>query len=258
MIRVLIFFLLLSFSVRAQIRLTKLVVERNRNYSMAGSDILVVDTLIMLDSSRITLNNLKKENFIRTKFFVVGRSCAIIGRGANGKDGPAGAGGRVAMGPCHDGQHGRNGINGLDGARANDLYLYLDTLVISAGGTLRIDLYGGDGGNGGDGGEGGGGSPGTNHCAGGNGGNGGNAGNGGNGGSGGILHIGGQYRFKVKGFVGDQVVVRLKGGTFGYGGISGYGGPPGLGKKHGISGVRGKEGRPGRPGNVGSLVLEEK
>jgi hypothetical protein len=256
MIRVLAL-LLLSYSVNAQIRLSKLVIDRKQDYSMAGTDILVADTLIMMDSSRIILNPLKKENYIRTKVLVVGKNCAIIGRGANGKDGPAGVGGRMASGPCHDGQDGRNGAHGLDGHAANDLYLYLDSMRLTPDGTLKIDLYGGDGGNGGNGGEGGGGSPGTRHCAGGNGGNGGNAGNGGNGGNGGKMHFGGKYRFKVKGFLGEAIVVRLKGGTFGYGGISGYGGPPGLGKKHGTSGVRGKEGRHGRPGNVGSLVFEE-
>jgi hypothetical protein len=256
--RVLAILLLISGSVSAQIRVSKLVIERNQNYSMAGSDILVADTLIMMDSARIILNNLKKENYIRTKLLIIGKSCVIIGRGSNGKNGPDGGGGKTASGPCHDGQQGRNGSNGLDGTHANDLYLYFDSISLTNNGALRIDLYGGDGGNGGNGGEGGGGSPGTKHCAGGNGGNGGSAGNGGNGGNGGKILFGGEYRSKVKRILGERIVVRLKGGTFGYGGISGYGGPPGLGKKHGISGVRGKDGRHGRPGNVGSLVFEEK
>jgi hypothetical protein len=257
MIRVLVL-VFLSLSVNAQIRLSKLVIERNQNFVLMGSDILVADTLVMMDSSKITLNALKKENYLRTQYFFVGRNCAIIGSGVNGKDGYAGTPGRMAMGPCHNGPHGRNGGNGLNGASANDLYLYADSLILSQGGSLRIDLFGGDGGNGGNGGEGGGGSPGTSHCAGGNGGNGGNAGNGGNGGNGGTLHIGGPYRFKFKTLVGEGIVVRLKGGTFGYGGVAGFGGPPGLGKKHGVSGARGSEGRPGRPGNMGIMVLEEK
>src|SRR5690349_10748371 len=150
MIRVVVFVFICS-SLHAQIRSTKLVIERRQNYVMEHSDIIVADTLIMLDSSRITLNRLKKENYIRAQVFVIGKNCVIDGRGSNGKNGPEGASGRGALGPCQNGQNGRNGVNGLDGTPANDLFLYIDKIDIQ--GDITINLFGGDGGNGGNGGN---------------------------------------------------------------------------------------------------------
>jgi len=64
---IILVFLLLVSSVKGQIRVTKLVLDRKEKFVIENSDILVVDTLIMLDSSSIFLNLTKKDNFIHAK-----------------------------------------------------------------------------------------------------------------------------------------------------------------------------------------------
>ena len=244
-------------SLYAQIRISKLVVSKGETYSMIGSDILVADTLVMKDSSRIVLNPLRAENFIRTSVAIFGNHCFIDGNGINGKAGPKGNPGKSPIGPCQNATSGRNGARGLDGTPGINLFLYIDQL--KSIGNLTILLSGGNGGDGGDGGPGGGGSPGTTHCFGGNGGNGGNGGAGGNGGNGGVLTLGGKDKTNVRALLGDSLIVQTGGGTFGYGGTAGYAGPPGLGpgKRNGKPGVPGKEGPHGRPGNTGTILFED-
>jgi hypothetical protein len=241
----------------AQVRVSKLVIKSKEVYEMGQSDIIVADTLIMMDDSRIVLNSLKKENFIRVGVAVFGNNCVIEGHGLNGKPGQNGKPYSVPTGPCQNGAPGRNGMRGLDGGIGINLFLYIDK--ITAKGRLTISLTGGHGGNGGDGGEGGGGSPGTLHCRGGNGGNGGNGAAGGNGGEGGTLTVGGKDVPVIKAMIGNYIILLNKGGNFGYAGISGSGGSAGLGpsKRNGKDGSRGADGVNGKSGNNGTIRFEE-
>jgi hypothetical protein len=259
MIRVLILLgCISSFTALAQIRVGKLVVKKNQIYSLDNSDILVADTLVMMDSSRIRLNPLKPENYLRIQVAIIGKYCVIDGRGTNGKRGGNGASGVTPIGPCKDGVAGRNGARGLDGTAGINLFLYIDSLKIN--GSLTVDLSGGDGGDGGNGGFGGSGSPGTRHCNGGNGANGGKGGNGGSGGPGGKLTLGDSAAKKFRALVGENIKLFYKGGTFGYGGIAGHGGAAGLGpqKRNGKAGSPGIDGVLGRPGNIGTILFEDK
>ena len=252
-----VFFLCCSLTAEAQVRVSKLVIRPHETFFLDSTDILVADSLIMMDSSRIKLNGLKAENFIRTNVAVFGNHCVIDGRGVAGKKGTNGTAGLTPVGPCRDGVAGRNGLRGLSGGSGINLFLYIDKIHVN--GKLIIDLSGGNGGDGGDGGEGGGGSPGTQHCNGGDGGKGGNGGAGGDGGRGGILTIGGRDAVITKALVGTALIVQNHGGSFGYGGISGPGGSAGLGpnRKHGQAGGKGRDGIYGRPGDSGSVQLEE-
>ena len=252
-----ILFFAISVCAAAQIRSGTFVIGRCEIYELKGSDIIVADTLIMMDSSRLKLNKAKRENYIRAKVAIFGKSTFIDGRGVTGIQGKTGTKGRTPFGPCHAGQAGRDGARGTDGGAGVNLFLYLEKIVVN--GNLVVDLSGGNAGDGGDGGEGGGGSPGTMHCSGGNGGPGGDGGSGGTGGKGGILTFGVGEPDVIKTLIGSQVVVNLLGGNFGYGGIAGIGGSPGLGpsKGHGVKGKPGKSGDKGRPGTNGGIQFEQ-
>ena len=254
---IVVFFFCCCFHAQAQVRVGRLVVHPHETFYLDSTDILVADSLIMMDSSRIKLNGLKAENFIRTNVAVFGKNCIIDGRGVPGKKGIDGTAGLTPIGPCRDGVPGRNGLRGLSGGSGINLFLYIDKIHVK--GKLTIDLSGGSGGDGGNGGEGGGGSPGTHHCNGGDGGGGGNGGAGGDGGRGGVLTIGGRDAVITKALVGNLLIVKNNGGSFGYGGISGAGGPAGLGpnRKHGKPGDKGRDGLYGRPGDGGTVLLEE-
>lgn len=245
-----------SVSALSQVRVSTLTIKKNEVYKLNPSDIIVADTLIMMDSSRIVLNSLKPENFIRAGVVIIGNNCVIDGRGTNGNRGRDGIEGTTPTGPCKNGVAGRSGGRGLDGTPGIKLFLYIDK--IKSFGSLTIDLSGGNGGDGGNGGGGGGGSPGTNQCNGGNGGNGGNAGAGGNGGDGGVLTLGGKEAREVRKKLGSTLKVFNKAGTFGYAGIVGHAGPAGLGpnRRNGKDGQPGIEGQDGRPGNIGTILFE--
>ncbi len=234
-----------------------MIIRPHEVFRMDSTDILVADSLIMMDSSTIKLNGLKAENFIRTNVAVFGKHTRIDGRGVRGKKGTNGTSGLTPVGPCRDGVPGRNGLRGLSGGAGINLFLYIDKIHMD--GDLTIDLAGGNGGDGGDGGNGGGGSPGTQHCNGGDGGRGGNGGAGGDGGRGGVLTIGGRDAMVTKALIGNLLTVRNNGGAFGYGGISGAGGPPGLGpnRRHGKRGEKGIDGIYGRSGDGGTVLFEE-
>lgn len=251
---ILIFFNTLMLT--AQVRVNKLVIEAGEVFEIANSDILVADTLVMKDSSRIKLNQLKRDNFIRAQVAFIGNGCTIEGKGANGVQGRNGRDGNVPSGPCQNGETARNGTRGLDGVNGLNLYLYFDELYLS--GKFYIDLTGGSGGKGGNGGNGGGGSAGTIHCKGGDGGNGGNGGGGGNGGNGGILYINCLRCPDVRATMSKYMVFRSGGGHFGFGGRKGYAGPPGLApnKKNGVKGSGGVDGPNGKPGEKGILNFE--
>jgi hypothetical protein len=212
-----------------------------------------------MDSSRIILNKLKRENFIRAKVAMFGKSCFINGSGVSGKNGYPGKLGKSMIGPCRDGLSGIDGGRGLDGGPGMNLFLYLDQVMMT--GSLIIDLTGGNGGDGGEGGEGGGGTAGTVHCNGGNGGTGGSGGGGGYGGKGGTLTLGGEEMEEVRRLISaHSIVVNQYGGNLGYGGSSGQGGAPGLGpsrKSWGQKGKDGKDGTDGIPGTNGSIQYEQ-
>ena len=241
----------------AQIRIGTLVIKSKQTFEFGNSDIIVADTLIMMDSSRIILNKLKSENYIRAKVAIIGKNCWIYGNGVAGKDGYTGANGKNPHGPCQPGTPARNGGRGLDGGPGTNLFLYLEKIVVN--GTLVIDLSGGNAGDGGEGGLGGSGSPGTVHCRGGDGGQGGNGGVGGNGGRGGNLTFGGLDQEMVRMMLGSQIIVNTFGGNRGYGGQYGVGGSAGLGpsKMNGRNGQNGKVGERGRSGNNGVIQFEQ-
>jgi hypothetical protein len=253
-----IFLLSISFQTIGQIRSSTFIVKKGTSFELSTSDIIVADSLIMEDSSRLILNKQKSENYIRAKVAVFGNNVRIDGKGIGGLTGNKGTAGKTPMGPCYIGYSGNAGARGTNGAAGVNLYLYLEQIIVN--GDIVVDLSGGNGGDGGDGGEGGGGSPGTIHCAGGDGGKGGNGGPGGDGGKGGVLTFGGNNSNTIKPMIGSQVVVNALGGNFGYGGIGGKGGSPGLGpskKQNGFSGKAGRDGEKGKSGANGSIQFQE-
>jgi hypothetical protein len=253
------YILLMTLSIcgNAQIRSGSFIIESGQTFELKNSDIIVADTLIMMDSSRLKLNKAKQENYLRVKVAVFGKNVVIDGRGIVGLQGKKGSRGSTSLGPCRPGSTGKTGARGTDGAQGVNLFLYIDKIIVN--GNLVVDLSGGNGGDGGDGGEGGGGSPGTTHCFGGNGGAGGDGGPGGDGGKGGVLTFGGGDVDVIKLLIGSQIVINALGGNFGYGGIAGGGGPPGLSPSthHGTAGRSGKDGAKGRPGINGGIQFEQ-
>jgi hypothetical protein len=247
-------FVLSAGSLLAQVRVNKLIIRANEKYVLdPSSDILVVDTLIMMDSSSLVLNKLKRDNIVRAEVAIFGNHCIIDGRGVNGKPGRDGKQGFTPSGPCLDGTPGKDGLKGLDGTPAVNLFLYLEIIKIK--GQLIVDLSGGNGGRGGNGGMGGGGSQGTIHCVGGNGANGGNAAQGGNGGNGGSLTLSSKKTPAANQWVGNKILVKNAGGYSGIAGKIGYYGSAGLGPsrkngKDGQPGLESKGGVAGLPGNT--------
>jgi hypothetical protein len=254
---VVLLILLLSGTLYGQVRVSKLVIKPKEIYNLSQSDILVADTLIMMDSSRLVLNKLKPDNVLRIKFARFGNHCVIDGRGVDGQPGRTGTAGITPTGPCLNGSAGKDGTRGLDGTKGLNLFMYLEKVTVR--GQLIIDLDGGKGGNGGNGGNGGGGSPGTMHCYGGNGANGGKAGPGGNGGNGGVLTVTIARPQPVKDLIlSKKIVVRNIGGDAGSSGRGGYHGGAGLGpsKKNGKDGAPGDYNANGVTGQKGSLVIQ--
>jgi hypothetical protein len=251
-----IFLLLLTSSLFGQVRVNTLVVRPHETYSLNQSDILVADTLVMMDSSRLVLNNLKADNFIRARVAIFGSYCVIDGKGVPGSRGREGRGGLSYNAPCRDGLPGGPGTKGLDGRPGVNLFLYLDN--VSVKGPLIIDISGGDGGKGGDGGSGGGGSPGTLHCNGGNGANGGPGASGGNGAQGGNLVLSSRSNDFIKTMIGTKIWLKNNGGNPGAGGRAGYHGGAGLGpkKRNGKNGEPGAEGKSGSTGTDGMINFE--
>src|SRR5204862_402720 len=104
-----------------QVRLTKLVLRPKQVYELKQTDILVVDSLIMMDSSRLILNKYKQQNFIHARVIKFGKGCWIDGEG--GEPGARGAAGLSALGNSkldgylgRKGERGKNGIAGKTGA----------------------------------------------------------------------------------------------------------------------------------------------
>lgn len=244
----------------AQVRMEKLIIRTNQSFDLKGSDILVVDTLIMMDSASIILNKDKADNFIHAKVARIGQACRIIGKGEDGQNGKTGLPGFTQDGPCKNGTSGTSGTRGTSAHAGVNLYLYFTELSIKD--KLLIELSGGSGGDGGRGGTGGGGSPGTRLCQGGNGGDGGNGAEGGNGGDGGDLTISCKLCPDLRSWLGNKLIVRSFGGNAGLGGDGGYGGSAGLvssgnNAKDGEQGTRGQMGKSGEPGKNGAIEFQQ-
>jgi hypothetical protein len=253
--------LLLAASTWGQIRLAKLVLEPKQVYEIKGSDILVVDTLIMKDSAKIILNKLKADNFIHAKSATFYRGSLIDGRGVHGIRGRNGRTGVTSESPCTDGGNGAMGSAGTNGGNGTNLSLYFSDIVLK--GPLIIDVSGGDAGDGGNGGAGGGGGQGTRICAGGNGGNGGQGSDGGNGGTAGSITFNSSRIPELRFMMGDRIIVRNYGGNQGLGGDGGGGGfsglsPIGNNKMDGKSGRKGLKGKDGNPGKQGTINFLDK
>lgn len=255
-----VFLLILSIGAitcSAQIRLEKLVLDRNQKFTIQATDILVVDTLIMNDSSSIFLNLSKTDNFIHAKAAIIGKGCTIIGNGKRGEPGNAGEVPRTQTAPCRNGFSGATASNGTQGQDAVNLSLYLTTLKIN--GSIIINLNGGDGGAGGKGGSGGDGGSGSRVCPAGDGGKGGNGANGGIGGKGGTININCKKCDNLNLLMGGKLIVKNFGGFGGLGGDGGPGGRAGLGSlrdgKNGQPGASGKSAAQGRTGAV-NLSIE--
>ena len=247
------FYLLVSVCA-AQIRLNKLVLEAKEKYQILGSDIIVVDTLVMNDSSSIILNSSKMDNFIHAKIASFGNGCAIYGRGESGALGKKGESGATQSSPCRNGAPGKNASAGERGKDAINLSLYLTIMKIN--GSLIINLNGGDGGKGGSGGRGGDGGSGTRVCQAGDGGNGGNGADGGDGGNAGAFSISCKQCSNLHLLMGEKLIVKNYGGFGGVGGDAGAGGQAGLGPlRDGKNGQRGIEGKHATQGKAGLLTL---
>lgn len=255
MIRLLLF-LAISVPTLGQIRMTTLVVKPKEVYEMKGTDILVLDTLILMDSAVLVLNKLKTENFIHAKKLVFHQGSMIDGRGVRGIAGRNGRPGSSSSAPCSNGGAGNQGTEGTNGGNGLHLYLAFQDIVLH--GTVTLDVSGGDAGDGGDGGVGGGGGTGTRLCAGGSGGMGGPGSNGGNGGNGGTITFQAKRIPELRSMLGERIHVRNFGGhpgTAGEGGGGGYAGLNPIGKssldgKPGRKGANGKDGKQGKQGAI--------
>jgi len=249
--------LLLGFSLASgQVRMNTLSLKPKQVYELKGTDILVVDTLIMMDSSVLVLNKLKSENFIHAKKIVFYKGSLIDGKGVQGLTGRGGRQGSSSSSPCSDGSIGTRGTDGTNGGNGVNLFLSFSDIVIH--GAPTIDVSGGDAGDGGSGGIGGGGGTGTRLCAGGNGGAGGPGSNGGNGGNAGTITFNAVAIPELRSMLGDRIFIHNFGGSpgnAGEGGSGGYAGLSSTGKnsldgKQGKKGPRGKDGVAGKPGAI--------
>jgi hypothetical protein len=260
MIRFIVVLLFAPIAAFSQIRIDKLVIPAKQTYKIISTDIIVVDTLIMNDSSTIQLNLDKRANFIHAKSLIAMKGARIMGVGEKGEHGKDGKKGYTLDGPCIDGTPGHNGTGGTHGQDGVNLFLYTNQLIVV--GSLTIDLRGTDGGDGGNGGQGGGGSLGTRVCVGGTGGPGGNGGTGGNGGNGGVLTVSCKAGTdSLRAMLGHQLLVKNYPGFGGVGGEGGAGGLAGLGaqgmtSKDGKIGPRGKRGAGGITGKEGAINFE--
>jgi len=235
-------------------------VKYKEKYELKG-DILVLDTLIMLDSSSIILSKLNTENFIHAKVAIFNRGSMIEGKGVHGIPGRNGKPDVTAQSPFTNGGAGNPGINGTHGGKGSNLFFYVSELIFK--GPVIIDVSGGDAGDGGVGGGGGGGGRGVHPCVGGNGGQGGSGGLGGNGGNAGNVTFVSLRIQEIRSALGGNIVIRNYGGSLGLGGLGGTLGFAGLStqgnpKMDGKPGRKGVKGKDGIQGNTGSINFQEK
>lgn len=252
--------ILLHAFAHGQVRSSKLVIGSKEVYELKG-DILVVDTLIMMDSSKIILNRLKPENFIHAKVFIFYRGSIIEGKGVHGIAGRTGRAGVSPSSPCTNGGDGLAGTDGTQGGKGLNISFYISE--VRAKGTITIDVSGGDAGDGGKGGSGGGGGPGTRICGGGNGGSGGGGGGGGVGGNAGNITFISPQIMLIRSMLGGEINISNYGGNRGLGGLGGALGLSGLSpvgntKMDGKPGRKGPKGEDGIQGKAGSINFQEK
>jgi hypothetical protein len=252
---------LLAITSWGQISLKKLELKSKEVYTIKESDIIVVDSLIMRDSSKIILNKLKPVNFIHAKVAVFYKGTVIEGRGVTGLKGKKGKTGSSPQSPCTDGGPGTRGTEGTYGGHGTSLMLYLSDIVLK--GNVTIDVSGGDGGDGGAGGDGGGGGTGTRVCKGGDGGPAGDGGLGGNGGNAGTVTFTAPRIPELRLTLGEKVIVKNYGGNAGNGGDGGVRGLAGLNnagnaKLDGKSGKKGLSGTTGIAGKDGAVNFQDK
>lgn len=250
-----------TFQALGQVRLSTLVLKPKQVYELKGSDILVVDTLIMMDSSVLVLNKFKSENFIHAKKVIFYRGSLIDGKGIHGVLGRNGRAGPSSSSPCSNGGSGTKGTDGTNGANGTSLFLSFTDIVLR--GAPTIDLSGGDAADGGKGGVGGGGGTGTRLCAGGSGGSGGPGSNGGNGGNGGAMTFHAMSVPELRSMLGDRIIVHTYGGNLGSAGDGGGGGyaglsPTGKNSLDGKQGKKGARGKDGLAGKTGAINLQNK
>ncbi len=259
-VKAIIFFVLFSAVALGQTRLSRLVLKPKEAYELKG-DILVVDSLILQDSSKIILNKLKPDNFIHAKVAIFYRGSLIDGKGVHGIQGSKGRPGISPQSPCTDGGKGTPGNDGTKGGVGTNLSFYFTEIILK--GVLTIDVSGGDAGDGGTGGSGGGGGPGARPCVAGSGGVGGNGGQGGNGGNAGNTTFVSPRPLEIRSMLNENIIIRNYGGNLGLGGIGGSLGlsglsPVGRPNMDGKSGRKGIKGKDGVQGKAGSINFQEK
>jgi hypothetical protein len=245
------FIFIVRFS-SAQIHQHTLTISKNQTFEMP-EDTLVVDELIMHDSSTLVLNRASSGSFIKAKQISIASNCKIMGNGVAGTTGKRGKDAEQPSGACKSGTPGEAGTNGGDGEAGKDFILETDQMEISV--SLIVNLAGGNGGDGGEGGKGSRGSRATIHCSS-NGGDGGMGGNGGNGGNGGTMKL---QCFKCKEIVEltGKINFTNRGGYMGYGGDGGKGGLRGDGSDQASrNGVFGKSGVHGKKGLEGTALYK--
>jgi hypothetical protein len=226
-----------------------LEIQKKTSYELK-EDTVILDELIMHDSSSLILNRTSPTCYIRVNKLKIGKQCWIIGSGVHGTSARPAKDADISEGPCNHGKLGADGKNGFNGERGKNLILEV-TQFESNMYPLLLRLNGGNGGDGGSGGSGGNGSKSTIHCDC----HGGNGGNGGNGGEGGV---GGTFTFRCAqcppNLLASEVIkFNLHGGYSGYGGEGGRGGAIGTGamqtSKRGTNGKHGERGKNGLEGN---------
>lgn len=230
-------------------------------YTIKESDIILVDELIMEDSSTLILNSSRPENYLHFRSVTFNKACKIDGRGVTGLKGRKGRDGASPLNPCTDGGAGMPGTDGTYGGKGTNVFIYLSDIKMK--GSLNIDVSGGDGGDGGIGGNGGGGGPGTRICKGGDGGISGDGSAGGNGGNSGTVSFIAPAIPELRNMVGDKISVNTYGGNGGIGGEPGARGMPGLSpvgnsKFDGRAGKKGVRGKDGAKGNPAAILFPDK
>ncbi len=231
-----------------------LEIQKKSSYELKG-DTLILDELIMHDSSSLILKHSPSACYIKVNKLKIGKQCWIIGSGINGISSKPANDADISEGPCNHGKPGPNGKNGANGERGKNLTLEVTQLESNLY-PLLLRLNGGNGGDGGSGGNGGNGSKSTIHCDC-HGGSGGNGGNGGNGGA------GGTFTFRCAQcpanlLASEAIKFNLHGGYSGYGGEGGRGGAIGSGAMQTSKrGANGKHGERGKNGQEGSFIYNK-
>ncbi len=117
-------------------------IEKGMNFQLT-SEQLLLDSLVMQDSSVLLLDNRYSTNIIRVNFLSIGKYCMLIGSGKDGENGTDGKNG-FDRSPGLDGKKGEIGFSAVN--------LVLSFSKLSLRDNFIINLSGGNGGVGGVGG----------------------------------------------------------------------------------------------------------